>query len=121
MPSPTWARVKRGGAHGLRRGAWYRVVNDANPRILVLDVNKKTVPVPREMLDLSQTPPERWSVVRWQGSESGALRVSDAALGLTYAVCPSCRSRAAIDPADADRLRCGECGGEFVVDWERVC
>jgi hypothetical protein len=121
MPPNVWARVKRAGAHALRRGAWYRVANDANPKLLLLDVNKRMVPVPREMLELSESPPERWSVVKWQGSERGAQRASDAESGLFYVVCPRCRARAGIEPPDTQRLSCPVCGGEFAVDWENTC
>ena len=47
-----WARVRQTGAHGLRRGAWYAVVNDSKPTIVFLDVHRKNVAMDRTLLDL---------------------------------------------------------------------
>ncbi len=116
-----WARAKGAGAHGLRRGAWYLVVNDSQPAVVLLNVRKTNVPVPRSMLDISETKPDRWSVVQWQETQRGARRASDHELGLLYAVCPSCGERGAIEPHDATQLTCATCKGTFALDWEHPC
>ncbi len=84
-----WARPKP-GAHGLRRGAWYAVVNEMNTAMIVLDVQKNNVPVPRDMLVFSDQAPMKWTVVQWEESQRGAERASEENDGLTYAVCPIC-------------------------------
>lgn len=117
-----WARAKTSGAHGLRRGAWYLVVNDAQKNVVVLNVRKSNVPVPRSMLEVSEEQPSKWSVVRWQESQRGARRASERNMGvLIYAVCPSCGERSPIEPKDAPTLACAHCHGVFPVDWEHPC
>ena len=116
-----WARAKQSGAHGLRRGAWYAVVNEGHPKMAVLSVRKHNVPVPREMLEFSDGRPTQWSVVQWQDRQRGAQRASEANEGLTYAVCPACGERARLDPPDTKRITCAHCHGDFTVDWEHPC
>ena len=127
MPDPQpprpkrWARAKQSGAHGLRRGAWYAVVNEGNPKLAVLSVRKHNVPVPREMLEFSDEAPTQWSVVQWQETQRGARRASEANQALTYAVCPACGERAKVDPGEANELTCASCHGAFPVDWDHPC
>ena len=59
-----WARVAKAEAHGLRRGAWYPVVNDTTDSMIVLDVNKENRPVSRAWLQFRDQRPTKWSVVR---------------------------------------------------------
>lgn len=120
-PRRKWARAKGAGAHGLRRGAWYLVVNDSQQGVVVLDVRKNNVPIPRTMLDISEERPGKWSVVKWQETQRGARRASEENLGLVYAVCPSCGERGKIEPPDAAALTCVHCHGTFAVDWEHPC
>lgn len=115
-----WARTHRSGAHGLRRGAWYTVVNDALPKIVVLQVRKENIPVPRSQLDLSDEQPAKWSVVQWEEGQRGARRASEANFGMTYLVCPSCGNRVRLEP-DVERLTCSECSGEYELDWDNPC
>jgi hypothetical protein len=117
MMARKWARLRQAGAQGLRRGAWYPVVSESGDSIVVLDVNKRMVPVPRSMLVMSPSRPARWTVVRWDETQRGAQRASESALGLTYVVCPECRLRAALDPPDAAKLTCVQCAREYEVDW----
>jgi len=120
MSAKMWARVRHSGTHGLRRGAWYPVVNDANGGLVVLNVRKHNIPALRAHLEFSETPPVRWSVVRWDETQPGAGRASEQNLGLTYAVCPACAERARVE-AETPRLKCLDCGGEFPVDWGHPC
>ncbi len=121
MQEKRWARVKRSGAHGLRRGAWYLVVNNAKSDLVILDVRKENVPIPRSMVEITTTAPTRWSVVQWEESQRGAQRASESRFGLVYAVCPGCRARQQLRPPDAERMTCEECGEAFDVEWEQVC
>jgi len=96
---------------GLRRGAWYRIVqvagNDA-----VLELTPEPVPVPRRLLETVFHRPFRWSVVP---RPHDALNVpSD--WGSSYAVCPVCRTRAPVAGRPVD-LRCPRCHGVFGVAW----
>ncbi len=86
-PQKKWARVKRAGAHGLRRGAWYVVLTDTKPTIVVLDVNKKAVPVDRTLLEFTTEKPHKWSVVRLDAKDDAPRRPSQAGLGMLYGVC----------------------------------
>ena len=116
-----WARARGPGAHGLRRGAWYLVVNDTQPSVVILNVRKRNVPVPRSMVEIRPESPNTWSVVQWQESQRGAKRAGQEQLGLQYGVCPACGERARLDPPKVAELTCTQCGGTFAVDWERPC
>ena len=120
-PSEQWARVKRLGTHGLRRGAWYPVVNRVTAEMLIVDVAKRNVPVPREAVDLSESPPASWSVVLWKDQDPGAQRVSAAGFALTYAVCPACRARTELPTGEPASMTCAACGGEYGFDWSHPC
>ena len=120
-PSEQWARVKRLGTHGLRRGAWYPVVNRVTSEMLIVDVAKHNVPVPREAVDLSEARPAAWSVVVWKDRDPGVQRVSTSGFALTYAVCPVCRARAELPGSEATSMTCGACGGEYDFDWDHPC
>src|SRR5437016_13049505 len=77
-----WARVGRPGAHLLRRGAWYPVVRISSSHIVVLDGNRRNVPVDRRFLEIRYHPPERSSVVRGVARE---LHRVGRLFALTYA------------------------------------
>lgn len=118
-PGPKkWARVRLAGAHNLRRGAWYPVVNDTNPQIVVLDVLKRNVPIPRGSVEVSDQRPEKWSVVRFEEGKPVPARISAENLPLTYLVCPFCRGRSMGVEDGLPVLKCDECGKEAPVDWE---
>lgn len=116
-----WARVKLSGAHNLRRGAWYPVVNDANSNFVILDVEKRNVPIPRESVKLADGKPEKWSVVKFEPGKPVPARISQQSLPLTYAVCAFCRARSVELGDDTKTLKCDECGREAEVDWENPC
>jgi hypothetical protein len=119
MASHRWARVLESGAHGLRRGAWYPIVNDSRPEIVILDVNKNNVPVDRASLELADAKPGKWSVVKWNPA-GVPRRISQAKLPMTYGVCPHCRARAEI-PERETKLDCPECKKTSEVDWVNTC
>jgi len=119
MEPKQWARVRQAGAHGLRRGAWYPVVNSSKPTIVFLDVNLRNVAMDRTLLDIQEGRPNRWSVVAL--SEPVASRRSDwVDLDATYGVCPDCRARANL-PIGATHALCDHCGGEYPIDWDHPC
>lgn len=115
-----WARVKQTGAHGLRRGAWYPVLTDTKPTIVVLDVNKKAVPADRTLLEFATQKPRKWSVVRLHARDDAPRRASQAGLGTVYGVCPNCRGRANLKPDDIQR-KCPVCDLLFEIDWGSSC
>ena len=120
MPSHRWARVKLSGAHNLRRGAWYAIVNDSSASIVILDVSKHNVPVPRDSLHLADQKPELWSVVKFDPAMPIPPRISQQHLPLTYAVCPHCRARQDVQEG-VPYLVCLECKRKGDVDWESAC
>jgi hypothetical protein len=120
-PRRKWARAKGAGAHTLRRGSWYLVVNDSHPSVVFLDVRKSNVPVPRSMLYIVEEKPSKWSVVKWEETQRGARRASEENLGLVYGVCPACGERGQLEPPGVAELGCVHCHGTFPVDWEHPC
>ena len=111
-----WARVGKRGAHLLRRGAWYPVVRVSSSQIVVLDVNRRNVPVDRRFLEIRYHPPERWSLVRCEPRELQRLGRN---FPLTYAVCPSCRHRQAFD-GDVRDLTCDRCHHPAPMAWDEL-
>src|SRR2546422_11752275 len=85
-----WARVGRTGAHLLRRGAGYPVVRISSSHIVVLDVNRRNVPVDRRVLEIRYHPPDGWSIVRY---ESLVIKLVARPFRLTYPVWASFRHR----------------------------
>ena len=115
-----WARVAKEEAHGMRRGAWYAVVGDAESMLVLLDVNRSNRPVTRSSLEFTEEKPTKWSVVQRNADEQAALRASTAELGPVYGVCPLCRARVSIVP-DASETRCPRCKEVSEVDWDNPC
>ncbi|HEX9704388.1 MAG TPA: hypothetical protein VGA20_04020 [Gemmatimonadales bacterium] len=111
-----WARVGPAGAHTLRRGAWYPVVRISSSNIVVLDVNRKNVPVDKRLLEIRYHPPERWTVVE---CEPRVMQRVGRVFPLTYAVCPTCRHRQAFD-ADRRELACDRCRKAAPVAWDEL-
>src|SRR2546428_4790766 len=60
-----WARSRgeRAENEGLRRGAWYRVVEEPGKPWIVLDVHQVEVRVPKDNLEIRKDRPKAWSVV----------------------------------------------------------
>jgi len=97
---------------GLRRGAWYRVVQ-LTPGDAVVEVQRKRVNVPRAVLTIVAELPTSWTVVTTPPDAKGLAT----AWQERYAVCPSCRNRAPIR-GQPQHLRCPRCNGLFKVGWE---
>lgn len=96
----------------LRRGAWYRVLK-LGPVEIVLEVNRKPLPVPRVTLRLAPTVPQAWAVVH---RPKRAPRLPPS-WGDEYLVCPSCRERAPLRPDRPSHQRCHKCNGFFPIAW----
>ena len=103
MAKAAWARSRgdRGEVKGLRRGAWYRVVEeDKIKTYVVLDVHGLEVRVPRGDLEVRREPPKAWSVVHEP-----------------HLVCPGCHQRRHVSGKPKD-VKCTECGHSYAVNWE---
>jgi hypothetical protein len=97
-----WARSRgdRAEKEGLRRGAWYRIVEDAKQTWVVVDVHRVEVRVPRDSVEITRERPTAWSVVHEP-----------------HLVCPGCHKRQHVS-GQAPQVKCLECGNTYSVDWE---
>ena len=112
MTGIQWARLSADVDCSFRRGAWYRVRAVGGLESTV-EVGRKPQSVPSYLLQIVTAPPRRWTVVPRPDS---AVRLPRE--WKQYAVCPSCRERAALPPkARAKTLTCDRCRGAFEVDW----
>jgi hypothetical protein len=102
MADISWARTRgdRAEKEGLRRGAWYRVVEDGKQPWVVVDVHQVEVRVPRDKLEVRQERPRTWSVV-----------------DVPHLVCPGCHKRQYVSGQPTE-VTCPECGNGFGVDWK---
>jgi len=102
MASVQWARSRgeRAENEGLRRGAWYRVVEDGGKSWVVLDVHQVEIRVERDDLEMRGDRPKNWSVVHHP-----------------YLVCPGCHTRRYVASQPTD-YRCPECGNTYPIDWQ---
>jgi hypothetical protein len=107
-----WARVRSDVNCGVRRGAWYEVVG-LSPEQAVLNVGRQPVTVARSVLQIVPVRPPRWSVVP---RPRDAINVP-LSWGSTYAVCPNCCYRQALQ-GQATELPCAKCNGVFAVAWD---
>lgn len=115
-----WARVVRDGVYPLRRGAWYPVVNDKALRLVIVDVGRKNVAVPRERLMVRRHRPEHWSLVLRRPNDANPVRGTGQDLGSLYAVCPISRTRVRVQGRPV-LLGCPDCGHRADLDWEDLC
>ena len=99
----------------LRRGAWYRLLK-VDGFDAVVDVNRRPVPIVKAFLQISTSPPRRWTVVPTPRT-ARAARALPADMTSHYAVCPSCRDRVALHGRPA-RMLCHRCRVEFAVAWD---
>jgi len=96
-----WARSRGGRAEkeGLRRGAWYRVVEDSGKPWVVLDVHHVEVRVPKDDVEVHPSRPKVWSVVHEP-----------------HLVCPGCHQRRHV-AGQPKEVKCSECGNTYAVEW----
>lgn len=102
MAPAQWARSRgdRAEHDGLRRGAWYRVVEDSGKTWVVLDVHQVEVRVAKDNLELRSDRPKAWSVVHHP-----------------CLVCPGCHTRRYVS-GEPKEYRCPECGNSYPIDWK---
>jgi hypothetical protein len=112
MHGMQWGRLMVDVNCQLRRGAWYRVTQNA-PLKAILDVNRRALAVPQFLIEVITKPPRRWTVV----PRPRNAHTLPAEWGAVYGVCPACRERAALRGRPR-RLDCSRCGGEFDVAWD---
>lgn len=115
-----WARIQEGGAYPLRRGAWYPVVHDKALRLVILDVGRRNIAVPREHVFVRRHRPQNWSVVLRHPAEPNPARGTTSDLGILYAVCPVSNTRVRVTGRPR-RLGCPECGHRAPLDWDDLC
>lgn len=112
MAGIQWGRLVADVDCSLRRGAWYRVTAIGELQAIV-DIGRKPQAVPSFLLEIVSAPPRRWTVVP---RPEGAVQMPQA--WTQYAVCPSCRERAALPVRGRPRtLTCDRCRGAFEIDW----
>src|SRR5437763_14385842 len=107
-----WARRRVEADVGLRRVAWYRVTR-FTPSEVFLDVQRFPIGVPRRLLEVVLGRPRGWSVV----PRPRDVSKRPPQLGAPYAVCPVCRTRAALEGRPG-KMACPKCEGVFDVAWE---
>ncbi len=97
-----WARSRgdRAEGQGLRRGAWYRVVEDPKKDYVVVDVHQVEIRVPKGDLEIRGQRPTAWSVVRQP-----------------HLVCPGCATRSVVTEGKHE-AKCNECGKAYPIDWK---
>jgi hypothetical protein len=109
-----WARLRRGTRSVLRRGAWYRVLSVGADEAVV-DVDNAPVRVARTDVEVTETRPNRWTVVP-RPRESEKVPES---WGEFYAVCPNCAARAPVGRGrPPEEKRCTRCEQSFEVAWD---
>jgi hypothetical protein len=114
MTAVNWARLKVEGPYRLRRGAWYAVRALVKDEVLV-HVGGKWVRVPWAAVEVSATPPRRWTVV----PRPGNAVMLPASWGANYAVCPECRHRAPLQGMPPT-MQCPRCGKLSPVAWDEA-
>lgn len=101
----------------MRLGAWYQIVNDKTPTMVVLDIARRNVAVPRDFVDIKREVPEQFSVVSRSPDDPNPAKGTQHDLGTLYAVCPSSGTRVALE-GQPEHLECPSCGHLHRVDWE---
>ena len=111
--SPSWARLAVEGPWPLRRGAWYHITHAA-PNLVVLNVGGRPFSIPPSVVELAETRPYLWTVVKRPMNASNLLPEG---WGDEYGVCPSCSHRAPL-VRQQKRLGCVQCLSVFPVAWD---
>ena len=118
MSEPTaglWARLFPAARPFLRpmprAGGWYPVVRELGERFVV-DVAGRRVAVAGNLLELRDTRPVRFTVVR----RPVDAPPTDDDLGRVYSVCPRCNARAPLFGEPVLRV-CDQCGHRGELAW----
>jgi hypothetical protein len=99
----------------LRQGTWYPVVNIGS-NFVMLDVRERYVMVPKHLVEVRPTRPERFTVVYRANQDPNPVRGSRGDLGRRYAVCPGCSTRLRLF-GEPEAIHCFHCGHEGDVAW----
>jgi hypothetical protein len=110
-----WAAIRPNRAPTLRRGAWYRVLEE-KPSTVVLGVDDKRIAVPRRLLEIRPKNPARFSVVHKMDTDPNPVRGTTHDVGRMYAVCPNDRARVPLF-GQPEILQCPACGYKGVIAW----
>jgi hypothetical protein len=102
-----WARVVGDINVRLRRGAWYEVIR-LTPDAAILEVDQRSLSIPRTAVQIVTTRPRAWAVVP-RPYDAVDIPIS---WGSYYGVCPRCRGRAQLQPR-ATEMRCPHCEDTF--------
>ncbi len=111
-----WARVRAQGENIMRLGAWYEVVGNTGLNLVVLNIARRNVAIPRDLLQISPRRPERFSVVPRSPSKLSGKSDDSAS---TYAVCPVSATRVPL-LGHPESIECPSCGHRGAVDWEEL-
>lgn len=114
MPGTRWARLSQDVDCGLRRGAWYRATSQSQREVLV-EVNGRQRCVPRDRMEVSAEPPNRWTVVANAGNASAIPKF----WAKGYAVCPRCGNRQLL-AGRPPSMCCEDCDGLFEIAWDEA-
>lgn len=120
MVNRGWARCLDSVADILRRGAWYRIIEETPDEHFVVEVGTRPVRVSRHDVRVRLSPPDSWSVVVRTGVLRPTLGGSRTSLHTTYAVCPGCRERQEFT-GRPESMKCLRCGATAPVDWTETC
>ena len=112
-----WAQAKPMGAHLMRLGAWYQIVDDRDPTLVVLDIARRNVPVHRDLVEIAEQVPELFSVVLRAPDDPNPARGTRDDLGPTYAVCPATGTRVPFT-GHPEHLECPGCEELHPLDWD---
>jgi hypothetical protein len=124
MNQDRWARCTDGVADVLRRGAWYRVVEDGVNGQVILEVRGRLMQFSSADLTIREAAPSTWSVVVRTGALRATLGIGRGREVVTmYAVCPHCAERQDMPPGQHQppQLECHRCHRVSPVDWSETC
>jgi hypothetical protein len=109
MEVRSWARVVGDVNVRLRRGGWYEVVRLTQDAV-ILEVDNRSLSIPRTAVEIVAVRPEEWSVVS-RPYDAVDIPMS---WGSQYGVCPRCRGRAQLQ-ARVTEMPCPHCGAVLPV------
>ncbi len=99
-----------------RHGVWYPIVSDSAENLVILEVHRAHVAIPRKLLEIRRERPERFTVVYRSREDENPARGQANDLGRVYAVCPVEGSRVRLTDGQT-MLECPNCGHRGQVAW----
>jgi hypothetical protein len=98
-----------------RHGAWYPIVRQLGERV-VLEVARRRVAIAATLVEVRETRPVRFTVVRRALDEPNPFAGTATDLGRVYAVCPACDARRRLF-GEPVQLSCEHCGHKGEIAW----